>query len=150
MSHSPSVVLSTPHHSESGRHIRISWVCECVCVCVCNLLQNTFAKFKSYFSWCLFSLISGQTFSVIFVSLSFHAVSLFPLSCHDSDVPFLIFTDSSRLWHFPESSGLSASCLSELHLPPWLFRWPLSSWLQGAISSPLFLLSSTLKFLTFI
>ena len=111
--HSPSVVLSTPHHSATGRHIRISGVC----VCVYKLLQNTFAKFKTYFSWCLFSLISGQTLSVIFVSLSFHAVSLFQLSCHACDVPFLIFTDSSCLWHFPESSG----SLAELRLPPWLF-----------------------------
>ena len=91
-----------------------------------TLLQDTFARYKNYFSWCLFSLISGQTFSVIFVPLSFHAVSLSQLSCHDCDVPFLIFRVFLPL--------AFSRVVCSLHILPlriasatMSFGWPLSS-----------------------
>lgn len=56
------------------------------------------------------------------LSFSFHAVSLFPLSCHDSDV-------SSNLHRFFSPLAFSRVLWSlhlplKLRLPPWLFRWP--------------------------
>ena len=88
-------------------------VCVCVCINSCKtpLLSSKLISLGAYSPW---SLVKPCPW---FSSLSFHAVSLFQLSCHACDVPFLIFTDSSCLWHFPESSG----SLAELRLPPWLF-----------------------------